>query len=137
MRWLVVIAVAGSGLACARAPADSPEAAWRAFAIAVRKGDARGAYAALSPATREKIEARARAIAAASGGVIKNEPALMFFQSGTRPAPMGDVKRLSADDAVAVLEVGVPGGSQQVKLVRDSGRWLVDLSDTPELRGAP
>lgn len=123
--------------ACAREPADSPEAAYRGFAEALRRGDGRAAYAALSPATKAKVEARTKELSQASGGLIKEDPALVFFQSGTPPRPIGEVKRLSADETAAVLEVAGAAGPQQVKLVRESGRWLVDLTEPLERRDTP
>lgn len=123
--------------ACAREPAGSPEAAYRAFAEALRRGDGRTAYAALTPATKAKIEARSKEVSQASGGLVKDDPALIFFQSGTPPGPIGQVKRVSGDDAVAVLEVAGAQGPQRVKLVHETGRWLVDLSESLERRDAP
>ncbi len=134
---LVVVALSFALGACARAPSDSPEAAYRAFAEALRRGDGRTAYAALSSATRERVEARTRAVSEASQGLVKNDPALVFFQSGTRPGPLGELTRVSADDAQAVLEVAGASGPQEVKLVRESGRWLVDLSDPLARRELP
>jgi hypothetical protein len=124
--WLM--AVLGV-LACDRPAPRTPVAGYRAFAEALRRSDAKGAWATLSRPTRAALEARARAIATASGGLIKEDPALMVFQSGTRPAPVGEVKLLRADDRAAVVEVVGASGPQRVALVHDGDEWLVDLVD--------
>jgi hypothetical protein len=116
-------------LACERPAPRTPVAGYRAFAEALRRSDAHGAWATLSRPTRAALEARARDIATASGGLIKEDPALMVFQSGTRPAPVGEVKVLQADDRAAVVEVVGARGPQRVALVRDGDEWLVDLAD--------
>lgn len=119
---------------CREQPPSTPEAAYRAFASALRAGDRAAAYAALSEPTREAIEARATQIAEASKGMVKNDPAVMLFQSGTRPEPLGEVKVLEQHDTTAVLEVG----GARVTMVRDTaGRWRVDLHDAFAARGAP
>ena len=112
--------------ACEKPAAATPEAAYQAFAIALRRGDTKTAYAALSKSTREAVEARAKEISEASKGVVKNEPALMLFQSGTRPGPLGEVKVVEQNGDRAVLEVS----GARVKMIKeDGGRWVVDLAD--------
>jgi len=75
------------------------------------------------------MEAKAKVVSEASAGVVKNEPALMLFQSGTRPSPAGEVRVLESDGGTAVIEVSVSGRPQRVVMVRESDRWMVDLSD--------
>lgn len=113
-------------LACQSPPANTPQAAYQAFALALRKGDTRSAYASLSRPTRDAVEARSKALVAASQGLIKDEPALMLFQSGTRPAPLGEVKVVEETPSTAVLDVA----GTRVKMIKeDGGRWVVDLTD--------
>ncbi len=129
--WVVVAA------GCRReAPTNSPEAAYRGFIEALQKGNTRKAWSSLSPATRQKAEERSKAIAAASKGVVRDEPELLLFQ-GTRPGPLGEVTQVKADDGAAVLRVASASGDREVKLVKDSGKWLIDLSETLERRDAP
>lgn len=129
MRWAwLAVAVLGAG--CDRPAEGSPEAAWHRFALALRRGDARAAYAGLSRETRALAETRARQISEASKGLVKNEPALMLFQAGTRPAPPGRVTVVEVAPTSAVLEVTGEAGTQRVKLVKDGEQWLVDLSQT-------
>ena len=67
--------------------------------------------------------------AEASKGVVRDEPELLLFQ-GTRPGPLGEVTQVKADDTSALLKVASAAGPREVKLVKDSGKWLIDLSDT-------
>ena len=103
----------------------TPEGAYRAFAVALRKGDTPKAYAALSQATRKAVEARSKALAAASQGLIQDKPALMIFQSGTRPMPVSEATVVEQSDGMAVLEVA----GTRVRMVREGdNRWAVDLA---------
>lgn len=121
----VVLALSAS---CRREPANSPEAAYRSFIEAIQKGNTRKAWNALSAATRQKVEARSKAISEASKGVVRDEPEQLLFQ-GTRPGPLGEVTQLEAGESSALLRVASATGAREVKLVKDSGKWLIDLSD--------
>jgi hypothetical protein len=124
--WLLI----GGICACERPAARRPEElAYRAFAEAVRRGDPAAAWGTLSQRTRQLMEAKAKVVSEASAGVVKDEPALMLFQSGTRPAPTGEVKVVESDGGTAVIEVSVSGRPHRVVMVRESDRWMVDLSD--------
>ncbi len=115
---------------CQRPPrADSPELAYLMFVEAIRRGESKKAWEALSPATRAAIEARSKEISAASAGVIKDDPALLVLQSGVRPQPAGEVKLLQSDGRAAVVEVSIGTQKQQVKLVKDEQRWTIDLAE--------
>jgi hypothetical protein len=131
--WLGLAGV----MACERPPPRTPEASYRTFAEALRRSDARAAWAQLSKPTRTALEARSRAIAQASGGLIKDEPALMVFQSGTRPGPLGEIAVLRSDAGSAVLLVAGSRGPQRVTVVHDGERWLVDLVDAFEREATP
>jgi hypothetical protein len=116
--------------ACDRREARAPEElGYRVFADAVRRGDSAAAWANLSQETQALMNAKAKAISEASKGVVKNEPALMMFQSGIRPPPLGDVKMIESDGGAAMLEGSATGEAQRIRMVREGGRWVVDLSD--------
>lgn len=124
--WLLI----GGIFACERPAARRPEElAYQAFAEAVRRGDSAAAWGTLSQRTRQLMEAKAKVVSEASAGVVKDEPALMLFQSGTRPSPAGEVRVLESDGGTAVIEVSVSGRPHRVVMVRESDRWMVDLSD--------
>ena len=123
--WLVVIGIC----ACERnAPRPPEELAYRTFAEAVRRGDSAAAWGGLSQTTQRLMEAKAKAVSEASNGAVKNEPALMMFQSGTRPAPLGEVKVLESDGGTTVILVTSSGENHHVVMVREGDRWAVDLS---------
>jgi hypothetical protein len=129
---LVLMAVS----ACRREQPVSPEQAYVAFIDAIQKGNSHKAWVQLSKQTQQKVEARSKEIAAASKGIVRDEPELLLFQ-GSRPGPIGEVTQVRADDSTALLKVASVTGTREVKLVKDSGRWLIDLSDTFEGRGSP
>ncbi len=129
MRLIAVVLLVTVAAGCRREPANSPEAAYRAFIEAVQKGNTRKAWQSLSASTRQKVEERSKAISEASKGVVRDEPELLLFQ-GTRPGPLGEVTQVKADDTSALLKVASAAGPREVKLVKDSGKWLIDLSDT-------
>jgi hypothetical protein len=122
-------------VACERPAPNTPVASYRTFAEALRRGDSKTAWAQLSKPTQAVMEARAKKISEASrlpdpdaGVLIRNEPALMLFQSGNRPAPIGEVVLASSDAGAAVLTVG--SDHQSIAMVREGERWVVDLSAT-------
>jgi hypothetical protein len=129
MRTVGVLLVLALLAGCRREAPNSPEGAYRAFIEALQKGNTRKAWASLSAPTRHKVEERSKAIAEASKGVVRDEPELLLFQ-GTRPGPLGEVTQVKADENSAVLQVASASGPREVKLVKDSGKWLIDLSDT-------
>jgi hypothetical protein len=126
----VLLGVLASG--CERPQPRTPEAGYTIFLEALRKGDARGAWSQLSRSSQLVVEARAKLVSDASrqadGGVlIKNDPAAMLFQSGMRVTPPASVTVTANDGGAAMLEVG---SGQQIAMVREGERWLVDLSAT-------
>ncbi len=137
MRIVGVVLLLLVAAGCRReAPTNSPEAAYRGFIEALQKGNTRKAWSSLSAGTRHLAEERSKAISEASKGVVRDEPELLVFQ-GTRPGPLNEVTQLKADDTSAVLRVASASGQREVKLVKDSGKWLIDLSETLERRDTP
>lgn len=117
--------------ACAKPPpVQGPEGSYRLFAEAVRRGDAQAAWGSLSDRTRAQATARAKTISEASHGLIKNEPALMLLQTGTKPGPVGEVSVLVTDGGTAMLEVGPESRRTRVQMVYEASHWTVDLFDT-------
>lgn len=114
--------------------ATTPEGAYRAFSLAVAKGDVKRAFAALSPETQKRVAARSKAIAEASKGAVRDEPEMLLFQLPNRAksGPATQLSRVRADENSAVLAVASSEGTWEVKLVKDSGQWFVELSDALE-----
>lgn len=135
MRALLVVCLVGLS-ACRREPASSPEGVYRGFVDALQKGNARKAWAALSRPTQAKVEARSKLIVEASKGTVRDEPQLLLFQ-GSRPGPIEEIAQVRGDETSAVLQVKSGGGTREVKLLKDSGRWVIDLTDTLEGSNSP
>lgn len=133
MRCLA-IAVSVVMLAACERPVSkptTPEATYRQFAEALRGRDPKLAWELLSLSTRTAAETRSKAVAAASQGIVRDEPMIMVLQSGVMPDPtIGDITVISKNDSQAVLEVGAPSRRQKVTLVKDAAGtgWAVDLS---------
>jgi hypothetical protein len=127
----IVVLVCGG--ACQSAPRNSPEAAYRSFVDALQRHNTKKAWAALSASTQRTVRERSKAIAQASRGVVRDEPELLLFQ-GSAPPDLIDVRTVRADAHLAVLAVESAEGTTQVQLINDSGRWVVDLSESLEGR---
>src|SRR4051794_13313953 len=84
-------------IACSKPRRDRPDEAYKSFSAALRKGEVQAAWGALSGATQKAITAKAKEVAGASGGSVKEDPALMLFASGYKALPQGDVKVASED----------------------------------------
>jgi hypothetical protein len=126
---LIGLMVVGLLAACPGPGVDTPEAAYAAFAQAQQRGNSKAAYERLSEATRRAIEARSKEISAASGGSIRDEPALLTFATGAKPLPVTEVKVMKVEGDTATILAVADGTSREVKLVREAGRWKVDLSE--------
>lgn len=131
MRAALLLVLLSMVPGCRRPAVDSPEATYRTFVTALQRSDARTAWKLLTPATREKATALSKAISEASRGVVRDEPEILLFQS-SRPPAVGEVTQVRADETTAVLKVASAGGEREVKLVKDSGKWQIDLSDSIE-----
>lgn len=128
MRWLLLILVLASS--CKPRPSTAtPELTYRTFVDALQKGQAKAAWNLLSAPTRERVTAKSKQLAEASKGLVRDEPETLLFQ-GSRPGTITTITQVRADESSATLSVTSSGGTHEVKLVKDSGKWLVDLSDT-------
>jgi hypothetical protein len=116
---------------CNRPRWDRPDEAYRAFSAAVRRGELKAAWEGLSADTRKAMEARAKAVSAASEGSVKDEPMLMFFASGYKPLPQGELKVATEEGQSAVVEVAIGDGgvTQSQKMIKEGDRWAVDLTE--------
>ena len=115
--------------ACDRSRADGPAEAYTSFSKAVQRGDWKAAYSALSQETQQRLATRAREIAAASAGAIKDDPASLAFSSAPRPEPLTEVKVVRQDGDRAVLVATAAGHTQQVSMVRENNAWKIDLTE--------
>ena len=55
----------------------------------------------------------------------------MFFASGYKPLPQGDLKVAKEEGLSAVVEVSIAdgGATQSQKMVKEGDRWAVDLTE--------
>lgn len=128
MRWLLLILVLAA--ACKPRPSTAtPELTYRTFVDALQKGQAKAAWGLLSAPTRERVAAKSKLLSEASKGLVRDEPETLLFQ-GSRPGTITTITQVRADESTATLSVTSAAGTHEVKLVKDSGKWLVDLSDT-------
>lgn len=140
LRLLVIVVVAAT--ACQKAPTTTTaEGTFRAFHDAVKRHDAKAAFSLLAPTSRDALAARSRALAEASKGTVKDEPALMAFRTPRRAADLISITLAEAQEGRAVLVVktcGLPLGpagacppgadvQERVTMVRDAERWGVEL----------
>ena len=109
---------------------DTPDDAYRLFASALKRSDLTTGWESLSPQTRALLEEQSKAVAAASKGAIKDDPKLLTFVSGVKVQPTSEVKVLSAEATVALLEVTEGTAKRQQKMVKVGDRWYVDLTES-------
>lgn len=130
MKAYAIVALVALG-GCNRPRWDKPDEAYRAFSSAVRKGEVKTAWDALSTETRKAMEARSKQVSEASGGSVKDEPMLMFFASGYKPLPQGDLKVAKEEGQSAVVEVSIAdgGATQSQRMIKEGDRWAVDLTE--------
>lgn len=116
---------------CGRARYDRPDEAYRSFSSALRRSELKTAWDALSTDTRKAMESRSKAAAEASGGSVKDEPMLMFFASGYKPLPQGELKVSKEEGQTAVVEVAIGdgGSTQSQRMLKEGDRWVVDLTE--------
>jgi hypothetical protein len=130
--------VTAAALLVALAPACSrdlgPEATYRALARAVSDRDGDEAWALLSSASQKWLQERARRAAAAVPGVVTpNARQLLVGDAalGARPPTSIEVARHEGDRVI--LRVQAPGAAPgEVTLVREGGRWRVELPEPGE-----
>ena len=126
---LLVLALAATLPAgCNRPRFDTPTDAYRSFHRHAQKEELAQAYEALSTPTREALAARAKAVAEASGGSVKDDPVALFFSNVSRPADVAEVTLASEQGDAATLSVLSSGERRTVRMVRESTGWKVDLS---------
>ncbi|MDX2009743.1 MAG: hypothetical protein SFW67_06120 [Myxococcaceae bacterium] len=136
---LVVLALLG----CPKATVDSPEGAFRLWADAMRRTDVKTAFSLVSTKSQAALSAQSKALADASKGSLKDEPATLLV-SPRRAAPVVGVTVATNDGARAELAVttcrealdergACPTGAdvqERVTMVKEAQRWAVEL---PEL----
>ncbi|MBX5484961.1 MAG: hypothetical protein IRZ16_24350 [Myxococcaceae bacterium] len=107
--------------------------AYISFSNALRKGEVNTAWSALSAESQKILTARAKAIADASDGGMSDNPKTLLV-SGTGTAPdLKEVTLLRQQGNEAWVSV-VPseGSAREVRMVKESDGWKLDVSDLLE-----
>jgi hypothetical protein len=107
----------------------SPEGVARAFILATREGDRQAVWDHLGPASRERLEKAAWDATQKVGGA-RRFTALDVLDVGTSATsylPTGVVLRESKDDHATVDILGPDGRRDELRLVRVTGSWKVEL----------
>jgi hypothetical protein len=123
---LLLLALVG----CNRPNYETPVKAYETFHREAQRGNYKEAWSALSKPTHEALQARAQTVAQASGGAVKADPVAFFFANVPPPADVTKVSLLSEDGEVAKVSVVSSTGESQVRMVRESSGWKVDLSES-------
>jgi len=113
---------------CRPVQEGNPVAAYNAFVETLKKGDLNGAYRQLSTPTRQAVEKRASAIAVASGGLLKPEPASLIFGGGGRAQQLTELTLLNQDGGSATVRASAGSFARNIPMVRESSGWKVDLT---------
>lgn len=128
---------------CQKGPPTTPDGTFRLFTEQLRKQDSKAAFQLLSTKSRTRLETASKALAAASEGAVKDEPALLAFRTPHLPTPLVSIKVASQSDATATLEVhtcqkpldatgACPPDAvvqESVVMVKEAQRWAVELPD--------
>ncbi len=129
-RLALALALATLATSGCRRPVG-PAETYRAFAAAARAGDTDGVWNRLSAGSREKLDARAREVAArAPGGVVPasgKELVVGDLAPGAARLRSVTVVRESRDAAVVSVDVEGAPRAREVSLVREAGVWRVVL----------
>jgi hypothetical protein len=116
--------------ACRPAVEDTPEAAYRAFALAANHGEDAAAFARLTASSQKALRARVAGLDATSGGAMKDEPAVLVFHGG-HGQPLSDVRLLKKQQDRATVSVTAREETHEVNLRREDGEWRVELPGLP------
>ena len=108
---------------------SGPEEAYRAFAEALRAGNAQEAWSLLSEGSRKALDARAAELSGETGGVVRGRGAALLVGSAARRAPrIASVTLVREGPDEALLRVAdESGASSEVRMAREGGGWRVVL----------
>jgi len=127
----LVLAVVPTLLASGCKPGEKPpDATYRAFARAAADRDAEAAWPLRSGRARAWLDARARAAAARAPGVVPSSGQRLLFGDASLSRPPREIEVVENDGEHAVLKVtDAAGSAARVALVREGGRWRIDLPE--------
>jgi len=128
VRRLVVLAALCASCTGSQPPPGSagPAEAVRDLAAALQKGDTATAWSLLTSRTQAQADAIAAKARAAAGDAGPESGRAMLFASAL-PAGAVEPRVVSQTAENAEVETGGDGGTHLYRVVRESGRWRVDL----------
>lgn len=133
-RRLLAASVLALAAACSRGPGETPEATVEAFTRAAQSARSDGSarqrmFELLSQRAQDALVDRAQQASQLSGWEL--QPWEMIAPGRIRVRldfdPSAMAARVSGDRAVVTVR-GVTGGVADVPLVREAGRWRIDLA---------
>ncbi|MHB1846858.1 MAG: hypothetical protein ACYCWW_18715 [Deltaproteobacteria bacterium] len=109
---------------------ESPDDAFRLFTAAVLSHQPDAAWARLSKESQEAMTAATARVAALSpkGTIPKDPKALLFGEDVGLAQPIEKIDVLEKRDDLARLDVTAGGARHEVFMVREGGRWKLDLT---------
>ena len=109
--------------------AEGPEEAYRRFAQATAKRDAATAWSLLSSESQQALTRAAADVAKAEGREApKDGRQLLLSDATTLVAPPRDASAVFEGDRTFVVVRDEAGERGRVAMVKEDGRWRVDLS---------
>jgi hypothetical protein len=110
---------------------EQPDDAFRAFVIAVAAHQEDIAWDHISKDSQKAMSAaRDQAAAESPKGTVPADPRdLLFGDDVSLARPLDEIEVKSQDGDVAHVLVTTAGVKHDVKMVREDGRWKVDLTD--------
>ena len=126
LRWLPIL-VAACTLQSREPPAGEagPVEAVQGLADALRKGDAATAWTLLSLRTQHEADALAAKVRGVSDAGPESGRQMLF--TSALPAPPFTARQLSLSGDSAEVQTASDAGTRTWRVVRESGRWRVDL----------
>lgn len=119
---LLVLLLASGG--CNRPRYDTPQNAYISFHQRMQRSDYLEAWKALSEPTQQAITERF-----SRARQDKADAPLLFFSNVPPPADFAEVRLVTQEDQTArVLVVGADQSQKEVRLVRESSGWKIDLT---------
>lgn len=103
-----------------------PAEAVQDLAASLQKGDAATAWSLLSTRTQKEADAIAARARAAAGDAGPESGRAMLFASALPAGPV-EARVVSQSGDSAEVQTGTDAGSRVYRVVREGGRWRVDL----------
>ncbi len=123
----IALALLGGAASC---HGETPDDAFRGFVAAILAHRQDDAWAHLSAASQAAMKAaRDNAAALAPKGTVPDDPkALLFGEDVGLARPIDKIEVVSQSGSRARLSVEAGGEKHEVQMVREDGRWKLDLT---------